>query len=420
MRQRKLIAAVVTSALLLVGMAGCARNTPPPVDDTVSGDLEVFSWWEADSEALGLEQLVGVLKQQYPDVTFVKVTSPDMLQTRLAGGQPPDSFQIRAGADALDYIKSGQLQDITDLYTEFGLTTAFPKDLVNTLTYNTKIYTIPTNVHRANLLWASVPRLKKAGLSTKDVYYEDIDSFIGALAKSKASGVKEPLAIGNTWCQVHLLETVLIADLGPDLYKGLFDDTTSWAGDEVAKAIEHFGTLMSYTNSDREDINWDQALDKVLEGEAVFTIMGDWVPDALESRGKVVEDDYLWAPAPGTSGVFDFLADAYGLATGSPNPKAAKAWLEVLSSKAGQEAFNKANGSIPARTDIDPGSFSEHQKATAEALGRDVIVPSLQHGAAATFTQTDATADVVARFTASDMKAADRATLQAELVAIFA
>ena len=448
MRSRKIIVGLTAAALSLAGLGACAQpagnnTTPPPSTPATSatptsqapttaapgpsGTLEIFSWWVAGSEALGLAELQKVLAQKYPDIKFVNNgastgggSAKDVLQTRMLAGQPPDSFQVHAGKEAQDYIAAGQLQDVSGLYTEFGLTTVFPKDLVDMLTQGGKIYTIPSNVHRANVIWASIPALQKAGLPTDNVYFATIADFIAALDKAKAAGIAAPLAIGTTWCQVHLLENVLIADLGADKYNGLFNGTTDWKGADVLAALKDFGKLMSYTNADRGDLDWEPALVKTIDTNAVFTIMGDWVPAAYDSRNLKMGTDWTWAPAPGTKGVYDFLADSYGITTNAPNPAAAKAWLDVISSKEGQTAFNKVKGSIPARTDIDLTTFSAYQQAAAASFKADAIVPSIQHGAAATIAQGNATGTAVSKFTTSPMADANVATLQAELAAAFA
>ncbi|MDR0488242.1 MAG: ABC transporter substrate-binding protein [Propionibacteriaceae bacterium] len=432
MRHGKIIAALSAAALALAGLAGCGSGEPttPSTDapvDGPSGQLEIFSWWTAGSEANGLEALVGVLGEKYPNIEFVNNgaatgggSGKDVLQTRMAGGQPPDSFQVHAGAEAQDYITAGQLQDVSNLYDEFGLNNAFPQDLVDLLTKDGKIYTIPSNVHRSNVIWADVKALEKAGLSTTDAYYDSMESFIAALETAKAAGFEAPLSMGMTWTQVHLLETVLMADLTPVQYNGLFDGTTDWTGAEVKKALEDFGKLMSYTNADRDSLDWEEALAIALDQKAVFNVMGDWVPGALDARNLVDGTDYLWAPSPGTDGVYGFLADSFGLTTGGPNPDAGKAWLDVISSADGQTAFNKVKGSIPARTDIDLSSFSDYQQSASKSFKNDVIVGSIQHGAAATIAQGNAVNAAVSKFTTSPMAEANLATLQAELAAAFA
>jgi glucose/mannose transport system substrate-binding protein len=96
---------------------------------------------------------------------------------------------------------------------------------------------------------------------------------------------------------------------------------------------------------------------------------------------------------------------------GAPHPGGAKAWLSVISSVDGQAAFNKVKGSIPARTDVDLGDFSEYQQQAAEAYAADTIVGSLQHGAAASIAQGAAINEAVGKFRSG---ASDLATFQGE------
>jgi glucose/mannose transport system substrate-binding protein len=436
MRRIKLIAVALLAGCL--ALAGCGTNnnngTPGSQDAnsaasqdtnaTPSGELDIFSWWTAGSEAEGLNALVGVLKQKYPDIEFVNggTTSgggsgKDALQARLDAGQPPDTFQVHAGKEAQDYIDADQLTDVSYLYDEFKLNDVFPTDLVVLLTAGGPLYTIPSNIHRANVVWASIPVLEKAGLSTTDAYYASTDDFIAALEKVKTAAPEvTPLAIGTTWTQVHLLETVLIGELGAKGYNGLFDGTTDWGSAEVTSALEKFQTLMSYTNTDRDGLDWEPPMQLVIGDTAACSIMGDWAPAAFDLANKVEGTDYLTAPTPGSKGIFDFLADSYGITNGAPHPANAKAWLDVISSSEGQIAFNKVKGSIPARTDIDLAAegFSKYQQSASDSFKNDTIVPSIQHGAAMTIKQSNAINEAVSKFTTGG---SDLATFQSELVA---
>jgi glucose/mannose transport system substrate-binding protein len=428
MRRIKLIIAALLAGSL--ALAGCSSSgssgdaTSADPSAAPAGELDIFSWWTAGSEAEGLNALVSVLKEKYPDIEFVNggTTSgggsgKDALQARLDAGDPPDTFQVHAGKEAQDYIDANQLTDVSYLYDEFKLNSVFPKDLVDLLTNDGKIYTIPSNIHRANVVWASIPVLEKAGLSTTDAYYASTDDFIAALEKVKAADPNvTPLAIGTTWTQVHLLETVLIGELGAQGYTGLFDGTTDWGGADVKGALEKFQKLMSYTNTDRDGLDWEPPMQLVIGNTAAFSIMGDWAPAAFDLAGKVEGTDYLTAATPGSKGIYDFLADSYGITNGAKHPANAKAWLDVISSAEGQIAFNKVKGSIPARTDIDLAAegFSKYQQAAADSFKNDTIVPSIQHGAAMTIKQSNAINEAVSKFTTGG---SDLATFQTELVA---
>ena len=418
-----LVAGLAASSLLL---AACSSNDPETPSGTggAAGDdaseVEVFTWWASGSEKLGLDALVKVFEEQHPDTKFVNgaiaggagSAAKELLQSRLQAQDPPDTFQAHAGAELTDYINAGQLEDVSSLYDEFGLRDAFPKDLVDRLTVDGKIYSVPSNIHRANVVWANPTVLKDAGLDP-EATYATLDDWFAALDKVKASG-KTALSIATTWTQVHLFETVLLSSLGTDAYNGLWDGSTDWAGADVTKALQNFEKLMSYTNTDRDGLDWPDATQQVIDGKAGFNVMGDWAEAAFQEAKKQAPADYIYFPVPGTDGVFDFLADSFTLPVGSKHPGGTKNWLNTISSLDGQIAFNKAKGSIPARKDAQPSEFSAYQQSAMESFGQDTIVSSLAHGAAAPVATLNAISEAVSKFTTG---AGDLATFQSDLVA---
>ncbi|TDE97456.1 carbohydrate ABC transporter substrate-binding protein [Occultella glacieicola] len=418
------IGVVATAAAIGLALTACSGGGDGSGDGGGGGDggtdVEVFTWWAAGSELTGLEALEAVFAEQHPDFTFVNgavaggagSAAKDLLQTRMQAGDPPDTFQAHAGAELTDYISAGQIEDISDLYTEFGLTDAFPQDLLDLLTVDGAIYSVPSNIHRSNVVWANPTVLEAAGIDPSAVP-ADIDAWIADLEAVQATGVTA-LSVATTWTQVNLLETVLMADLGPEAYIGLWNGETDWAGAEVTGALEHFETLMSFTNTDRDGLDWPEATQMVIDGTAAYNVMGDWAVAAFEEQGVERGPGFVDFPVPGSDGQFGFLADSFTLPVGAPNPDGATAWLETVGSLEGQVAFNQAKGSIPARTDADPADFSEYQQTAIESYANDAIVPSLAHGAAAPIAWSTAISDATSKYTTGG---SDLATYQEELAA---
>ncbi|WP_369372931.1 ABC transporter substrate-binding protein [Promicromonospora sp. Populi] len=416
-------ATVATAAVLGLTLAACGSGGTGGETDAEGGgeQVEVFTWWAAGSEKAGLDALVGVFNEQHPDIEFINgavaggagSAAKDLLQTRLQAQDPPDTFQAHAGLELQDYIDAAQIEDVSDLYDEFGLTDVFPADLVDRLSSDDgAIYSIPSNIHRANVLWANPTVLEDNGIDP-EATYEDLDAWIADLETLDAAGVTA-LSVATTWTQVNLLETVLLADLGAEGYNGLWDGTTDWEGAEVTAALEDFETLMSFTNDDRDGLDWPEATQLVIDGGAAFNVMGDWAVAAFEEQDKVLGTDFTAAPVPGTDGTFDFLADSFTLPVGAPDAEGARAWLETVGSLEGQVAFNQAKGSIPARTDADPADFSEYQQTAIESFANDTIVSSLAHGAATPVATLNAISDATSKFTTG---ASDLAGYQSELAA---
>jgi glucose/mannose transport system substrate-binding protein len=93
--------------------------------------------------------------------------------------------------------------------------------------------------------------------------------------------------------------------------------------------------------------------------------------------------DYAWAASPGTDGVFMALSDSFGLPVGAPNPEAVMAWLRLMGSQEGQDAFNPLKGSIAAHLDSDLSKYNAYGQSAAESWASDTVVGSLAHGAVA-------------------------------------
>lgn len=349
--------------------------------------VEVFSWWTGGGEAAGLEAMIKVFKAQYPDIEFINAAvaggagtnARAVLASRLQAGDPPDSWQGHAGQELIGtYVAGNQILPLNDLYESEGWLKVMPETLIPLISQDGKIYSVPVNIHRANVLWYNPKILKDHNINVPTT----IDEWFAAMDALKAAGVT-PLALGEQWTKMHLLETVLLGTLGPEAYNGLWSGKTDWGSPEVKVALENFAKLLTYANSDSASLSWQDASQLVVNGDAAFNVMGDWAEGYFRELGKTPQVDYGWAPVPGTSGTFQFLSDSFVLAAGAPHPDGAIAWLKVAGSKAGQEAFNPVKGSICARTDCDKSLFGEYLQSAMNDWATNTVVGSLTHGVVA-------------------------------------
>ena len=159
---RKSLSILAGAAALGLALAGCSAGGGTP-DANNANQVEVFTWWASGSEKVGLDALVKVFNEQYPDIEFINASvaggagsnAKAALASRLEANDPPDTFQAHAGAELTDYINAGQLQDLSSFYAETGLNDVFPKSLLERLTVNGAIYSVPSNIHRANVVWVN-------------------------------------------------------------------------------------------------------------------------------------------------------------------------------------------------------------------------------------------------------------------------
>jgi glucose/mannose transport system substrate-binding protein len=404
--------------LLLVAAAGACGDddeegesptatAPTGTAAALTGELEIFSWWTTGGEAAGLQAIYDLYPAMCPgDVEIVNATvaggagfqARQVLTTRMLGGDPPGSFQVHMGHELIDtwVTTDSYMEPLDFLFTQEGWADVFPEGVVDIISYEGKPYSVPVNIHRANVLWYNQSVFEDNNLEPPTTF----DEFVEVADALEAAGIT-PLALGDVevWSSTHLMETVLLGSLGADDYKGLWTGEVDWAGADVTQALENFKMMLGYVNSDHSSLSWDQANDLVIQGDAAMTIMGDWANADYQAKNF---EDYGWAPPPGTSGSYQALSDTFGLPADAPNSDAVKCWLKLVGSKEGQEAFNPLKGSICARTDCDKDLFNPYLQSAMDDWSKDEIVPSLAHGAAASQGWVTEINDAVTAFIADE------------------
>lgn len=403
-----------TGALVCVlALVACTPAPPPGEATEPAGDVEVFTWWASGSEKLAMDVLVQAFHDQHPQITFVDgavaggagTAAKDVLASRLANADPPDTFLVHGGAELASHVAEGDVAPVTALMAELGLQDAFVPAVAAAVEVDGVPYAVPSNLHRANLLWANPAVLAAAGLDPTATY-ATLDDWLAALAAVREAGML-PLSLGSAWTQVHLLEVVLISRLGPEGYAGLWDGTTDASSPAVATAVGDFAKLLGYTNADRDSLDWqDQAL-RVVEGEAAFTVMGDWARPVLGSPIR-------WAPFPGTDGTWDLVVDAFTLPVDAPSTDAATAWLSTVADPDVQASFANVKGAVPALADLPQSELGTYQRSAVAELRTATVVPSLAHGSAA---DPDALARITAVVGQLTQGSASAAQVQAALAA---
>src|SRR5690606_15723308 len=139
---RKALAAVAGLGVAALALAGCSGDAGNGGNGDSGGSddasqVEVFTWWASGSEKTGLDALVTVFGEQYPDTEFVNAAvaggagyiAKNALASRLKANNPPDSFQAQAGAELTDYIEADKIEDLSSFYKDNGLNDVFPSTL---------------------------------------------------------------------------------------------------------------------------------------------------------------------------------------------------------------------------------------------------------------------------------------------------
>ncbi len=353
--------------------------------------MEIFSWWTSGSEHAALDKLFAATTNKNPGVKIVDAAiaggagtnAKQVLATRLSSGDTPATWQTHAGGALVDFVSQGVTNDLTDLYKQENWASVLPKPLLDSLMVDGKIMAVAAGVHRGNVLFYNKAVLDKAGVKLGDsTSWADFEA---AAKKVKESGTT-PLCLGDkdVWTDVTLLENIIIGEVGAKKWNGLLDSSVKWSDPQVATAVDHFKTTLTWAQADHQSQDWTGAVAALAEGKCAFNSMGDWeYGELLVKHGKVDGTDFS-ATILGDANTFATVTDVFVVGKGSKNEAAAVAWMKALMDPVAQVEFAKLKGASPARNDVDLSSFGPVGQKNAKALASGTLVPSLVQDAALT------------------------------------
>jgi glucose/mannose transport system substrate-binding protein len=340
---------------LAVSAAGCSSSPAAP------GTIELIHWWTSTGESAALAAALAGFAAKHPEETVIpepvsgSTNARAMIESRMSGNEPPDTFQANGGWDLLEWVLYNHVDDGDSKMTAIDERAAeqhwkdyIPAPVLATVSYGDHIYAVPLDVHRVNTLFYNKQVFADAGVAPPTT----LDELFAVAATFQARGVT-PIALGSNdpWTLPLLLyENLLVARAGATYYQDFFHGRGDAFGPEIGGALADLVKLLSFTNADAQLLTWSQAVDRVGDGTAAMTIMGDWAKAQLLPHGI---DTFGEIPMPGTAGTFVFTTDTFGLPRGALNPRGTLDLLEFFGSKDGQDAFNPLKGSISARSDAD-------------------------------------------------------------------
>jgi len=354
-----------------------------------SGKIEVFSWWTSGSEDAALQAIISAAVKANSGLEVVNAAvaggagtnAKQVLATRLAGGDVPEIWQTHPGGELGQYVDQGVLADMTAVYKSEGWDKVVPKDLVASMTYNKKTYSVLTGVHRANTMWISSAAQKKAGVSLSGSL--TWPTFKAAALKMKAKGI-DPICLGDKdiWTAAQLLEALIVAEEGAAGWTALLDGSKKWTSAGVKKAVANFNEAMTWVNKDHKALDWTGAVAALAKGTCGVNIMGDWAyGELLVKQKKVDGKDFTYATF-GDANTFVTVGDSFVIGKTAKNQAGAVAFAKAIMDPKVQLAFNKLKGSAPVRSDVSTKTLGKYQQGAAKVLANGKKVPSLVHGQA--------------------------------------
>ena len=369
----KLKSAAVAAAALVAsaGVAGAEK-------------MEVTHWWTSGGEAAAVSVFADAVNASGHEWVDAAIAGGDnaraVILSRIAGGDPMAATQLNTGRDAEDLVQAGLMTDLTELAEAEGWADFIrPSKLLDSCTYEGRIYCVPVNIHSFQWMWLSRDAYATAGVDVPTNW----DEFVAAAPALRDAGLT-PLAVGGQAWQIGGMSGVFQVALGGvDLYRAINANKSveAAASPEMTRVFQAIADARGMVDDGYVGRAWNDATAMVIRGEAGAQIMGDWAQGEFGVAGQTAGVEYDCLPGLGVFPVLDTGGDAFYFPKPNKNVEAmTAAQLEMASllvSKQVQVDFNLAKGSLPIRGDIDLAAANDCMKKGLEILANpDNVLPS--------------------------------------------
>jgi len=346
------------------------------------------------------------------------------LRADVVAGNAPAAVQLK-GPEIGEWNATGGTADMDELATAEGWDKVIAPELLPVMKPDGKWVAAPMNIHRINWIWGNKAAMEGVGVTELPKTWAD---FNAACDKAIAGGKICLAHLSADWTDATTFEVVVYGQ-DPDLFKKAFvdGDVEALRSEGMVKAFDQMRLMVSkYMDPAIAGRDYDTASNMMVNGDALFFIMGDWELGTIKSVGKEPGVDILCGQAPTDWGKPGFILNSDSVVFfKQSNPdfvEGQKLLASLIVSPEFQKTFNISKGSIPARVDMDlSDGFNVCQqnsqadlKASIEA---DTLVRSMAHNMTVLQKYRGAMMDTITEFVNTpDMSSADAANAMADAV----
>jgi glucose/arabinose transport system substrate-binding protein len=391
------IIVVIVAAVALLMRPAAPAPTPTPTPTPAVRKISFYTWW-AGLERFAIDYLIanftkdtGIQVEKTAVPGGAGVNAKFAIIALIMAGKPPEAFQVHCGPEIISYFmaapnKEKDFAELTNVGKDIDIL-ATPVGQVCLL--SGKLYALPVNLHRANLILMNKEILDKYGISPP----KTLDDLRAACAKLKAAGVPCMVQAGaDLFTVLHFWEQIYLAIAGPQKFVQFMYGMLSPDDPSIKQATEIFLELAETFPGDWMALDWTTAVARVVDGKGAFHCDGDWAVGLIFnvypgvkmcSIDSITPDcKIIVAPFPGTQGIYNMVIDAVGVPKG-PNVDLGIQFAKYFASRTGQKIFNPYKGSIAAYPDLGKDIyFIEVQKWEVDEYSRSTAqVFSFTHGA---------------------------------------
>ncbi len=346
------------------------------------------------------------------------------LRADVVAGNAPAAVQLK-GPEIAEWNATGGTADMDELATSEGWDKVVAPELLPVMKPEGKWVAAPMNIHRINWIWGNKAAMEASGVAELPKTWAD---FNAACDKAVAAGKVCLAHLSADWTDATTFETVVYGQ-DKDLYTKAFveADVEALRSPGMIKAFDQMRLMVTkYMDPAIAGRDYDTASNMMVNGDALFFIMGDWELGTIKSVGKEPGVDILCGQSP-----TDWSGDGFILNSDSvvffkqKDPdyqEGQKLLASLILSPEFQKTFNITKGSIPARLDVDlSDGFNTCQQQSQAALKASIdggtLVRSMAHNMTVLQKYRGAMMDLITEFVNTpEMTSEEAANLMADAV----
>ncbi len=363
------------AALGGIGIAGGA-TVLSSCGSKASGPMSFGARTVDESPTKQLKGLVAAYEKKSGNKVTYNATESNAFQNNLSQylqGTPDDAFQWMAGFRMQFFAEQGLLEDISDVWKDLEGQYDNSYKIAST-GLDGKQYFVPQSWYPWGLHYRK-SMVKELGLDPENIgNFDDMIKMFEAMKKKGLVG----FAAGDKggWEAMGTFDIINARLNGYQFHVDLLAGREKWTDQRVIDVFKQWELLLPYTNKNVLDLEWDGAMQLLLQKKAGTTLMGSWFGGNFKEKSQEDYDDLWIVPFPEINpehGVdtIDAPIDGFCVAANGGNTEVGKDFIKFAGDKEGMQAM--LDTGIPmtsANKNQDTSTYDAFQKQQLNVMSQ--------------------------------------------------
>jgi ABC-type glycerol-3-phosphate transport system substrate-binding protein len=373
-------AAIIAVVLVTAGCGITAVAGSGSADSSLTGQrLEVIGEWTGEEQANFQKVLNGFTAKTHVKVTYTSGGNNVniLLNSRLAGGAPPDVALVPQPGVVAEYARKGKLVALTG-EAATAVSANYSDAWQRLGTVDGGLYGVFFKVANKSIIWYRADDFAAAGVRPPSTW-EDLAALSKTLADSGVTPIAVPAADG--WPITDWFENVYLRVAGSDRYAQLAAHRLAWTDPTVVRALtvlaDYFGTP-DVIEKGATQLTFTQAVADVFgeKPKAAMLYEGDFVAGEISKLGRArIGSDARLFNFPSIDGSAPAVVSAGDEAIQFRDSPGARALMAYLASPEAAKIWAQAGGFLSANSGLDLSAYpDEATREMGDALVRSSLV----------------------------------------------